>query len=238
VEGKRVGAGVDLGGGQGGAKQGKRAGTYGTPAGSFTNSGSISLSVGGTLGMTGGSGTSSNAYVLIGNGGSEFFGSATLSNGSVLENTGNVSVGAASAIIMQGGAAGDSYAQIGDGGTGPLGGQGGTSAAHVTIINTGNITVGVGTTALAGTLSLAGGAGALSYAMIGDGGPMTPPGVTGTFATFADVINQGSIVVNVGVSTTLIAQSTLALTGGTGTTPLDLGNGTTSVTSCGAALAF
>src|SRR4029077_19125385 len=153
-----------------------------------------------------------NAYVLIGNGGSEFFGSATLSNGSVLENTGNVSVGAASAIIMQGGAAGDSYAQIGDGGTGPLGGQGGTSGTQVAIVNPGNITVGVGTTALAVTLSLAGGAGALSYAMIGDGGPMTPPGVTGTFATFADVINQGSIVVNIGVSTTLIAQSTLALT--------------------------
>src|SRR5207248_4326653 len=71
--------------------------------------------------------------------------------------------------------------------------------------------------------------------MIGNGGPMTPPGgiaATG-FATFADVTNSGNITVNVGTGAASgSGPSTLALTGGAGTNPITLGNGDVVATSC------
>src|SRR5262249_5778434 len=130
--------------GHGGAKQGKKAGTYGSGyAGSFTNSGSIGVQVGGTLAMNGGGtggyfGYGGNNYVLIGHGGNEFFAKANFAsfNSNTVENSGDITIGAARAILMQGGVAGDSYVQIGQGGDAELDQV--SIVVPISAINTGN----------------------------------------------------------------------------------------------------
>ena len=211
--------GVSLAGGSGahdyaqigdGGFDSARALLLNSGAGSFANSGDITLGAARVTLTGGNSGGNTDAYAQIGSGGDQSFVFANLRGGAGSGNFGDISITVTGgAISVAAGSGTTAYAQIGDGGFSAAVGLS-LSSGTGSFENSGNITLSAASLALTG-----GSSGSLpnAYAQIGDGGMQAAE--SATFSGSGSSGDFGNISISVSGAVSLVGGTTTSTGGGT-----------------------